>query len=321
MKLEEVEKYYLELRKYEYEKGVPLKGIELRRKIHPLLLSLIKIDRLLSNEELYVVGDKRVPTNRPKIYACTHIGGNDIQRVFEAIEEHAYLFISDLKELYVDETGLILSANGAIKSDSSNKLDRKIAFARSIELLKKGGNLLIFPEGVWNVSPNLLVLPLFDGVLKMADLTGADIIPIAVEQYANRFYVSIGENIPYDPILSGNIPNRKEELRDAMATLKWDIWSKVTNMTRAGITDQEIAEFQNSIIKRCEYDFSAQELERGVYRSKDIVTPEEAYIISPAQLYEIARGNYAALSDETLKDNKNHILLPKCVLPSGTDRQ
>lgn len=310
MKLEEVEKYQRELRRYEYENNVPLRGINLRKKIHNLLLSIIKIDRILSDEELYVMSDERVESTAPKIYACTHIGGNDVQRVFEAIQEHAYLFIGDLKELYTDAMGMVLDANGAIKLDTSDKLDRTIAYERSIELLSAGGNLLIFPEGVWNVTHNLPVMPLYPGVIKMANETKADIIPVAIEQYGNRFFVRIGRNIPYDKVASANINARKEELRDAMATLKWDIWSTIGAGTRKSITRDEIEGFQNRIIKRCAYNFSAEELEKGVYRPKEIVEPEAVYIISPLQLFAISLGYYDSLYDETLKDSKKHVILP-----------
>ena len=62
MKIEEVSKYYLELRKYKYEQGEKLKGIELRKKIHFILLQIIKLERILSNESLTIVSDERIKT-------------------------------------------------------------------------------------------------------------------------------------------------------------------------------------------------------------------------------------------------------------------
>ena len=122
MSLEELEQYYFNKRKEEFETGVPFQHLEARKQIQPFLLSLVKLDRLLSFESLKVIGDKRTPTDRPVIYACTHIGGNDIQRFFEAIKEHTYLFLGDPKELYRDISGLLLNTNGVISFDgpSSN---------------------------------------------------------------------------------------------------------------------------------------------------------------------------------------------------------
>lgn len=42
---------------------------------------------------------------------------------------------------------------------------------------------MIFPEGAWNISENLLVMKLYTGAAEMAIRTGADIVPIAIEQF------------------------------------------------------------------------------------------------------------------------------------------
>lgn len=49
------------------------------------------------------------------------------------------------------------------------------------------------PEGACNITPNLPVMKLYDGTASMALETGADIIPIRIEQYDNDFFVCIGE--------------------------------------------------------------------------------------------------------------------------------
>ena len=289
MTIEEIEKYYMELRKYEYENNIPLKNIELRKKIHMLLLELIKIDRVLSHEKLEVIGDKRDVTDAPKIYACTHIGGNDIQRTFEAIKEHAYLFLGDPKEAYIDVNGVILKLNGIIPLETHNKEDRKIAYHRACELLNKGGNLLIYPEGAWNLSYNLPVMKLFTGVARMANETHADIIPVAIEQYDNQFYVNIGKNIKYDKDKSSDIKSVNEELRDAMSTLKWEIWEKNPTEDRKSIPEGFEETFLKTIVDRCDYDFSLEEMLQDAFRDKEITLPEEAYIVSPKEEFEMRK--------------------------------
>lgn len=87
-----------------------------------------------------------------------------------------------------------LKLNGVIPLETKNKVDRKVAYNRSIELLNNGGNLLIYPEGAWNVSPNELVMKTFVGTVRMARETGVQIVPIAVEQYGKNFYFNIGKN-------------------------------------------------------------------------------------------------------------------------------
>lgn len=289
MTMDEIEKYYLELRKYEFENNIPLKNIEIRKKIHFLLLQLIKIDRVLSKEKLTVIGDERVESDRPKIYACTHIGGNDIQRTFEAIKEHAYLFLGDPKEIYIDFTGVFLNLNGMIPLETHNKEDRKIAYQRAVELLNRGGNLLIYPEGAWNLTPNLPVMKLFSGVSRMANETHADIIPVAIEQFDNQFYVNIGKNIEYDPEKSGNIEQVNEKLRDEMASLKWKIWEKNESVPRSSIKEGYEEEFLKTIVDRCDYDFSLEEMLSDAYKDPTVTLPEEAYIVSPKEEFEMRK--------------------------------
>jgi len=277
MQLEAVEQYFVELRKYQFEQHIPLKNIEIRKRIHKLLWYIIKLERIISKEELKVIGDKRVESIAPKIYACTHIGGNDVQRTFEAIKEHAYLFLGDPKELYRDITGVILNLNGAICLETNNKEDRKIAYSRALELLRTGANLLIYPEGAWNITENLPVMGLYKGAVKMAAETGADIVPVAIEQYDNLFYVNIGENIKYNQATSHDLEYMNQLLRDKMATLKWEIWEYYGLCSRAFITEEFRRNFQQNIVDRCEYDFTIQDVYDTMYHDPNVTSPEEVF--------------------------------------------
>ena len=61
-----------------------------------------------------------------------------------------------------------------------------------ISTLKAGDNLMYFPEGAWNMSPNLPMLPCFLGIIDVPKRGGADIIPVAIEQYGKHFKINIG---------------------------------------------------------------------------------------------------------------------------------
>lgn len=260
MQLHELEEYYVQMRKYEYDNNIPLKNINLRKKIHNILLLLVKIDRILSKEELYIIGDKRLKKrNVPRIYACTHIGGNDAQRTFEAIEEHAYLFIADLREMYRDLTGKLLFLNGAVCLETNNKEDRHIAYERALEVLSTNTNLLIYPEGCWNLTENFLTLPLYTGTVKMAYETGADIIPVAIEQYNNQFFVNIGHNIIWQSKYSKDIIGMNELLRNRLATLKYEIFETKGIYSRSTITDKFKNNFVQEILDRCPYNFTKED--------------------------------------------------------------
>ncbi len=277
MKIEEVSKYYLELRKYKYEQGEKLKGIELRKKIHFILLQIIKLERILSNESLTIVSDERIKTNKTKVYACTHIGGNDVQRTFEAIKEHAYLFLGDPKEIYRDMTGKILFLNGAICLETANKTDRRIAKERGIELLNNGGNLLIYPEGAWNITQNLPVMKLYTGAADIARVTNSDIIPVAIEQDKKDFYVSIGKNIDTAEFKDIPLKELNEYLRDMMATEKWKTWESIGSANREEFTQEYRENFAQSIVDKCGYDFSLQDVYDTMYKDPNEASEEEVF--------------------------------------------
>ncbi len=278
--IEELVKYYSELRKYEYNKGKKLNGINLRKKIHIIISTILKIDQLLSKEKIHIINDLHDSnSNKPKIYACTHIGGNDIQRSFQVIKDPAYLMLGDPGILYRKLIYLGLKMNGVIPLETTDREDRKIAYNRAIELLNNGGNLLIYPEGAWNVSPNLVVMKIFNGTVRLAKETGAEIIPIAIEQYGNDFYFNIGKNytIPYDTTQS--ITELNNELRDKLATLKWDIICSQEGLKRENISNDYLQKFQDEIVNRCNYGygFSLQDAINESFHDKNVTTEEEVF--------------------------------------------
>ncbi len=65
--------------------------------------------------------------------------------------------------------------------------------------LRAGGNLMYFPEGTWNLSPNLPVLPCFWGIVEIAQKGNAIIVPVAAEQYGKHFKINIGCNLDIIP--------------------------------------------------------------------------------------------------------------------------
>ena len=241
---DELPEYYRKKREYEYYHGTNLRGINWRDKLHPILLKLFSLNRcLIDKQTLTVINDKREKTDKPVIYAITHIGKFDLQIVSEAIKDHQYTFAGDPETMYRTSDGFFLSLNGLVYCDTESKTDRRIAQATAIDLVKENQNLMIYPEGVWNLSANLLMLPLFSGVINIAQQTGCDIIPVAIEQYGNDFVVNIGSNFKVNEEFLDDADNKKyvetkkEQLRNIMATLKWEIIESRPMIKRTDLGD------------------------------------------------------------------------------------
>ncbi|MBQ2409517.1 MAG: 1-acyl-sn-glycerol-3-phosphate acyltransferase [Bacilli bacterium] len=277
MDIEEAVDYFTKLRQYNYENNNPIELVQFRRKIHSLLINAIKIDRMLNKESITILNDRRKNNNKPIIYTATHIGGQDIERIAEAIKDHSYIFIGDPKELYKDLAGLILYLNGVIYIQTDNKIDRKIGKERSIEVLKNNDNLLIFPEAAWNFSDNKPVLGLFNGAVDMALKANADIVPVAIEQYNNHYIVNIGENIDVNNYNDLSQTEQTKILRDQMATLRWEIWENAGIMKREDINDKFMKQYHDNIQANLVHGYTIEEANRTSFKDKNITEPKEAF--------------------------------------------
>lgn len=221
MPLPELEVYYRERRKERFEQGKELKHIRHREALYPLFALILKLDRLFRKQTITVLG-KQNKYNGQVIYACTHIGENDLENIYESLHRGCWWFVGDPCVLYKDISGLLVYMNGSIFLETMDKDDRHIAYLRSVELLKGGGSLMIFPEGARNGTENLPVMPLFSGTAKMAMETHVKIVPVAIEQYGKRFVIKFGSELLPDNYNSH--VDLTQDLRDELAALKWDIW-------------------------------------------------------------------------------------------------
>ncbi|MBR5969850.1 MAG: hypothetical protein IK016_05815 [Lachnospiraceae bacterium] len=188
---------------------------------NPLLRLGVKIDRILSGRKLEILGDYREKNpkdgKRPHIYAVSHVGRYDFESAVEAVRDHAYFFYGDKEEAYRNFDGFLIECNGAVTLETGYYTDREgeirfneqcledrhIAQERAIALLNRGQNLFLYPEGAWNLTPNLLIQPLFFGFVQMVARTDADIIPVVIERFGKRYAVIIGRRIDFKRMTHG----------------------------------------------------------------------------------------------------------------------
>lgn len=272
MPLPELENYYLERRKKRFEQGKELKHIRLRETLYPFFILFLTGDRLFRKQKITVLGGHK-PDKEQVIYACTHIGENDLENIYESLRRGCWWFVGDPCVLYKDLSGLLLYLNGSIFLELADKEDRHIAYFRSIELLKGGGSLMIFPEGARNGSENLPVMPLFSGTAKMAMETNVKIIPVAIEQYDKRFVIKFGSEILPDNY--NNHADLTQNLRDALATLKWEIWENEGIQSRNQLPENFREQFINTFEKRIQPWDTPETIERSRFHTKSEIDQKE----------------------------------------------
>lgn len=287
MALEELKMYYRALRKYEYGQDLPIKGIELRKKCFFLVKLILKIDRLLNLRNLKIIGDKRIPTQKPKIFACTHIGRYDIESAMEAVGEASWFVMGDPGETYRNVDGLLLRLHGVSWFDMEDKFDAHTVNTRQKKILNQGGNELVFPEAAWHLDPISPVGDLHPGFIKRAIETNAVIVPVAIEQYRGKFikryYVNIGEIIDLTGATLANATTIADYVKDELASLKWEIWEKYGQTSRSNLPknwEDGYNDFINSIMCDTENGYTIEEIEKTKYHKKDTIpepTPEEIF--------------------------------------------
>lgn len=228
---------YYRLRKENENKFYNKLTLQQKQSFHKILLLTFIIKNKLSGFSYEIIKNNRQSTARPIIFAITHIGKFDVEIMSEAIREHYTLLSGDYEHMQGTINEFFLGLNGVVYLNESVKSDRASAVEKMIDVLLDGGNLMYFPEGNWNLSPNLPVLPCYWGIVNVAKKGNAIIVPIAIEQYDKHFKINIGENI--DMRLYGDTVEEKSKaitvLRDCFATLKYEIW-ETEPLERAEIT-------------------------------------------------------------------------------------
>ena len=275
---DELDQYYIEQRRRYYDKhGAVPKFIKLHNFFHWLLLPCIMLLRKINGITLTIICDERTKTKESVVYACTHIGGVDIESAFEAIKDPCWLFLGDPREVYKNIDGFMLGLNGVICLDSKDKDDRRIAKETAIGLLQNGGSLMIFPEGAWNISINQPVMGMFSGAADIAIQSKAQIVPVALECYGKHMYVAIGKNI--DVADAWQDKNELTSyLRDALATLKWRIFEAVGIQSRKDIPENYRQTYINSIINdNKDTSYTEQDVLDTMFCDKNVTTNEEAF--------------------------------------------
>ena len=271
--------FHLAKRKYFYKKyGTFSNFIKLRYKLHGFLLNFVKLNRIINGVSLEILNDRRLNINKPTIFAVTHVGGDDIESAFEAIKTPAHLLLGDPNELYLNAAGLLLFFNGVIGMDTKDKLDRRICKERAVATLRKGGNVLIFPEGALNISPNQLVYYMYSGAVQMAIEADAQIIPVAVLKNRKNYTVNIGENIDYSNTALKDKYILTEELRDTLATLQYENIESQPMQKHEILKSDSYAEFVNDVINSHKgTSFGIKDVYETRYKPKNITSNSDAF--------------------------------------------
>lgn len=280
-------------------KGQSVDAIKVRRKIHNIIEKVGPI--FLSNPQIIENRYKLMyPTavnpprekgiilpKEPVIWAANHAFKDDTLATVLAAYRHAYILFGSLPQFFNTLDGVTAAMNGVVMTNRKVKASRAVSVEKSSQVLKNGADLIMFPEGVWNKTPEKLLIDLWPGIYRIAKETGAKVVPVVHylrDCTAKKSKDNVIHTVVDDPIRIDNLSEKEglRYLRDTMATWYYLMMEKYGRSMR----DIEIS--NNSSYNDCwekhlnervatakrydpEIEFCAD------YRPKDKVEPEDVF--------------------------------------------
>lgn len=199
----------------------------LRDIIHPFVLILTK-----SRVKFKVIWEQP-PTplmDKPVIFAVNHTNSFDSPIAAKAISRvfgrRCYLLVGKQRLWFSDKLWFFL--NGTIWVDRTDPADLSAVKDIIIAYLHRGQSIMWFPEGTWNLTDNLLMLPMKWGIIDVASKAGAQIVPVILDYDRMAMTCCVNFGTPIVPDETTDKADAIRELRAAMSTLRWGLWEKQT---------------------------------------------------------------------------------------------
>ena len=172
----------------------------------------------------------RLLSDRPVIYAVNHFCFADTPIMGRISTKRSYILLGKQRLGFSDWLYFIL--NGVIFVDRKDKEDMAASKQAMRAYLNKGRSIVMFPEGTWDLTENLLMLPMKWGIIDIAKETGAQIIPTALEydREKKKCFVRFGAPLLFSP--EDNKADAISALRDTLATMRWDFWERNGTFSR-----------------------------------------------------------------------------------------
>lgn len=234
------------------ENNLKLQGVIKSKFYFPITKLLLKLITKASGEKIYYLNEKNVevPKGRPIIYANTHKFKPDIEKISLSLNKPSVMIASDFRNSFKTINGWYFNTRPTIFVDPYSKEDKSYTYKMMVRYLKEGNNCMIFPEAVWNLSQNKIILDVFSGTVRAALESDAIIICTAIERYGknyiinrkgffdpkeilekhtNKSFAEINTNSIYSELRKQIINECNSTLRDKLGTLTYEIWEAYSN--------------------------------------------------------------------------------------------
>ena len=292
---------YKQQKKEIIDKNLKLKGVTKAKLYFPITKVILKGMALVNKSHICYLNEKNVktPKERSIIYTNTHKFKPDIETISLALNKPSVMVASDFKNSYKTINGWYFNTRPTIFVDQYSKEDKKNTSKMIVRYLQEGNNVMIFPEAVWNLSQNKIILDIFTGTVRAALLSNSVIVPSAIERYGDNYIINrkgffdpieilkkytdksfdeINNNPEYSDLRKKIIDECNIKLRDTLATLTYEIWESYAlknGLTkRSSISDTYWEEFIKSLMAEWPGYKLSDNIEQQVQNKKDIELEE-----------------------------------------------
>ena len=280
-------------------------GIKVRKFFAPLLRKMY-----VTQVDYRIVIEKREKLKRSRtgrIFALNHRQANDIVIGANAVNQSAYIVFGNPYLAFETLNGLGLWAYGMILLKCDEITRRKAAYEKMKYVIEHGGNIIIFPEGYWNLDDNgqkherheadghksdyWLIQDINIGILRLVQETGCEIVPTILHyEEVNKKKCFVYRGKPFRISKEADIFAKKDELVGCMTDMYWYLMEKHSSYKRAELEadGMSLAEQWSTLkeglrsacdIERIGYRLNLAE-EKRIGKSKvahSVVTPEEVF--------------------------------------------
>lgn len=281
-------------------------GLMIRCMINPVFRRLLRFG---TRRKIVIEQYPKLERGQPYIFSATHSFDDDIISTLSAIDRNAYVLIGTTDQIEYNPQMYAGWLNGMIYVDRLDPQSRKDSVSKMVKVLKHGTSVLIFPEGGWNNTENLLVQPLFSGPYLVHQETGCPVVPIAAfhEHNSDKIYIRAGQPMSFE-----NMDKHEslDALRDAMASMVYEmVEAHCTPLKRDDLrgTDFHMAFMEERRLEylRVRWSRDVWDEELTFYQDKEYPRPEMVW----------------AFIDRVVVHRQNAIILASILLRREVDKQ
>lgn len=250
-------------------------GMKLRKEINGPLRAILKI---AAGKRIIIEQYPTLKKDDAYIFCSTHYFTEDIIAGLAGLDRNAYALIGTTDQIDHNPQMYAAWLNGMIYVNRLDKESRKESIKKMEYVLNNGTSVLMYPEGGWNNTENLLCQPLFAGPYVLAVNTKKLVVPIATfnAKEEKTIYMRFGE--PLD-LTKYNKKDALTILRDNMATMMYEMMEDHTDKIKRSdlqgdLHQKHMEERKNEYLKN-KWTRDVWDEELAYYQSKDFTPQQE----------------------------------------------